>query len=131
MGRIRAMLASTCMKCTQLFAKQIRIEEAEKIHIHWNDVRILMEPEQFRTFFAAVASAVNNWDGNLSPDKDKVLAHFEFNSDIIFRDELKIELQQDGNIHFHYNDIRIEMIPDTFIALCDLFEKARRNYEKV
>ena len=131
MGNVRDILSRIFLKTDQLFKKQIRIEQAEKIHVHWSDIRILMEPSQFRSFFVAMTLAIKAWDGGLSPDSDKVLSHIEFDEEVVFNREVSIELQKDGNFHFHYNDLRIEMTPDTFVILANLFCDARKIYENI
>ena len=127
MGNIKRVLSKESLESKPLFANDLRIENAEAVHVHWRDLRILMSPNQFDSFTQGSTIADNHWDGELT-GIDTLLSHTGIPEGIIFGDEAKVEELRDGNIHVHWRDLRLELTPKDFISLSILLEEARREY---
>lgn len=128
MGNIKKVLAQVDFPEDPFFKSDLRIEVAEAIHVHWRDTRILMKTGQFVSFINNLGIAQNQWDGQLSADKDIILRQSKIPGDIIFNRQWKIEEQDNGCIHFHYGDIRIEMTAHAFQIMAGMFKKAKAKY---
>ena len=127
MGDIKKILGFKKLNSSPLFCNDLRVENAESIHLHWRDLRILMSQSQFSTLHNGVTEAVINWDGALS-NEDLVLSHTNLPDKIIFKDEAKVEELRDGNIHFHWRDLRLELTPEDFLSLCELIISSKNSY---
>lgn len=128
MGIIRKILAKGTFNGKPFFHDQLRIESAEAVHIHWRDIRLLATPRQFTGFCANIEIAHRRWDGDTS-EEDSVLSTWEIPDGTLFKDEIAIEEQENGVIHFHYQDARIEMTPRRFLMMAELFEQAKKEFE--
>jgi len=130
MGEVKRDLDRKILSGVSFFRDDLRIEVAELIHVHWRDVRILATPEQFRAFLDGMKAADKAWEGNLSPEQDVALSNSGIPGQVTFENIATIEEQENGCIHFHYQDIRIEMPVNRFLMLARLFEKAKMRYNK-
>ena len=124
MGHIAQVLSWSDVEKHFHFRDDLRIESAEAIHLHWRDVRILLTCKQFEDFVDALEVAYNRWDGGESAE-DLVLATIKIPDGTIFKDIISLEEQQNGDVHFHYQDMRIEMTKEMFIRLADMFAEAK------
>jgi hypothetical protein len=129
MGVVKKILAKKSFAGASFFHDQVRVEVAEAVHVHWRDSRILATPDQFTGFVKCLANAHFVWDGKLNED-DTTLSELTLSNDILFNCTGVIEEQENGIIHFHYQDLRIEMTPERFLMLARLFEQAKREYNK-
>jgi hypothetical protein len=127
MGLIKRILSRKVFSGQPFFHNQLRIESAEAIHIHWRDIRILATPRQFTELIFGMENARNAWDGKLS-EQDIALSNNTLPEDTLFFNEGVIEEQENGCIHFHYQDMRIEMTPERFLMMARLFEQAKKAY---
>lgn len=127
MGDIKAIL-STSQKNKSYFSDDLRIEQAEWIHLHWRDVRILLTQDQFAFLRQNLINAFDVWNGKLS-NVDMVLSTEKIPDDTIFRGAVSIEEQMNGDFHFHYHDMRIELSREQFIKIADQFVEARRKID--
>lgn len=121
MGDVKEILASVNTKEQPHFRDDLRIEVSEAIHLHWRDCRILMTPKQFVNFGGAVVKAGTGWSGRLA-EEDTVLCLTKITEDTIFKQQWKIEEQENGSIHFHYGDIRLELKMSEFIKMACMFK---------
>lgn len=124
MGKIVRLLAKEEFVNRSLFENCIRTEIAECFHVHWRDMRILMDRDQFTTFIKCVTES----HSGLKFGEDRLLRMLDVPGKAPFRDEAKIEEIEGGCIHFHYRDMRLELEPACFVKLCNLFSEARRKY---
>lgn len=127
MGDIKEILAEIEFDGQPLFGDKLRIESSEAIHIHWRDLRILATVNQFMEIGEGFKRAFGTWNGNLS-ENDITLSETTIPEDIIFENKGKIEEQNNGVIHFHYRDIRLELTVKNFLLVAFLFNKAREGY---
>ena len=128
MGDISKILNKEKLDTTPLFENKIRMEASESFHFHWRDGRILMTPKQADAFINSAITVGRDWDGELYSETDLVLENSDIPEEILFCNEAKIELLKDGNIHFHWRDLRLELVPKDFITLCNLFLDAKKEY---
>ena len=129
MGEIKKILSQLELKQDPYFYKDLRIEVSEAIHIHWRDTRILLTPNQFNDFINAIGRASYNWNGGLA-NQDTVLDNSIIPDEVIFDKHMSLESQENGGVHFHYNDIRIEMSVQAFVSMANMFKDSLQKYYK-
>lgn len=125
MGEIKAILSES-EKNPSYFSDDLRIEQAEWIHLHWRDMRILLTPDQFAFIRQHILNAFDVWNGKIS-NFDNVLSTDTIPDGTIFGGRISIEEQMNGDFHFHYHDMRIELAREQFKAIADLFIEARER----
>ena len=129
MGKIREILSKIELPfSSSLFEKRMSIEEAERIHFHWRNLRVLFTPRQYDVVTETFNKAIKKWDGKLNAENDLTLHDTIIPGEIIFNKEVSIEEQEDGTIHFHYQDLRLELRPKEFLKLTKLFNEAWDAY---
>ena len=129
MGTVKRVLAKKMFAGASFFHDQVRIECAEAMHIHWRDIRLLATPAQFIELMSILDFANLKWNGRLSLE-DITLYESTLPDETLFNCAGYIEEQENDVIHFHYQDMRIEMTPERFLMLARLFEQAKREYNK-
>lgn len=129
MGKVIQLLSCVKTADKAMYKENTRIEVSEAVHIHRRDVRTLMTTNQFEQFSTSVEKARKRFDGELSPF-DIILNSSEIPDSELFDREWKIEEVEGGIIHFHYGDLRIEMIPERFKMLAGLFQTALEVYDE-
>lgn len=127
MGEIKQLLSSTSFYAPSYFSEDLRVEVSEAIHIHWRDTRILLTVNQFKAFVHCLDTAYGNWNRNLS-DLDILLQNTKLPDDVIFKQSASLEEQVNGCIHFHYNDVRLELKISDFLNLAVMFKDAHELY---
>lgn len=123
MGNIKAIFSES-RKNHSYFSDDLRIEQAEWIHLHWRDVRLLLTPDQFAFIRQHIMNAFDVWNGKIS-NFDTVLSTDTIPDGTIFGGDISIEEQMNGDFHFHYHDMRIELSREQFIKIADQFVEAR------
>jgi len=128
MGDVKTVLATKDFM-DAYFEDALRLEVSEAVHLHWRDTRILLTPDQFKTFYNCLLRGYNVWDGGLA-DQDTVLHECVLPNGILLEPVVSLEEQENGCIHFHYKDIRVEINQSNFVNMALLFEEAKVNYFK-
>jgi len=124
MGVIRKVLAKSEGGNTFYYKDSLRIEQAEFVHLHWRDVRLVLNEQQFAFLIQFINKADKVWNGYIGTE-DTVLSTAEIPDGVIFDNIISIEEQENGDVHFHYQDMRIELSRIMFVHLADLFIEAR------
>lgn len=140
------------------------VELKENFHLHWQDVRIEMMPEDFDNFVEALVNAREEWKKDGKPkeqentkrygwwpgeegydfdkDRDKKLNknsepchHFKLfprteSGNINFDSVFQVELQVNGQYHFHYKNFRIELGKNRFKEMANAMKKSSDSVEK-
>lgn len=108
----------------------IRIELQEAFHIHYKDLRLLFRnPETFEALNKAVTQAYRKWTEMGKPFELKDMALL---SDVVLPDSgvgnrLAVELQKDGRVHIHYNDLRVHITTGDLLNWMEVFEQSQWN----
>jgi len=128
MGKIKTMLSENKLKGDSLFSTYVRIESSECVHLHWRDCRIVLTPKQFTELVKTMNVAISKWNGHCDDSKDILLEMTEIPESCLFKNRLALEVQEgpEGIIHFHYDDLRIEMELYRFWDFVEAFEKAKQ-----
>lgn len=114
MGVVTKLLAIDSIPEPVLFDDCARVKEDEFIAIYWRNVRIAMPEGQFDKLlsmlneFSSVRHNKYIMDAKISP-----VLH-----------EVRIEHNDNGRIHIHYLDFRIEMTEQEFIRFAFLIQGA-------
>ena len=145
MGRILQHLAETNIDTKTIFDRRMVLECCETFHLHWRNLRLEFNHENFLKFIETVISAFKNWQANGLPRQH---AHFEMGRNLLSHpmcapDEFKIErcdnlykqhrgsrdaeFFEDDFIHIHYRDLRMEMPRDEFLEIAERFREAKEN----
>ncbi len=109
----------------------------EDIHIHWQDIRIEMEADDFETFAVSIRDAYKNWvDGGRKKVSKEVIVLSRWPSHhrrvfprtemekLYYDNAFQIELQEKGHIHIHYNNFRWELSVKQFYKVLLVMLKA-------
>ena len=135
MGFIKRILAKQTLDNVPKFWNKVRIEAGEEklMHFHWRDLRILFSPvgeySQFKEFTKTIVESLDGTE-KFEDGKDIYVSMRKIPDKIIFGNEMKIEEQINGDIHFHYRDTRLELSAQDFMLMSDLFNEAKYNYLK-
>lgn len=126
MGVIKTMLCAKELSGEAMFHDKLRIEgAADGTHFHWRDVRLIMDNDNYATFYHSVIGAT---ELHTPPFNKDTLLDEKILSQSLFLNRVTIEEQESGCIHFHYNDMRIEMSPERFLMIARAFEQAHEKY---
>ena len=129
MGIVKHNLAKENFAIEPYFKNDLRLEVSEAIHLHWRDIRILLTIPQWEEFYDCMVQGYKGWTGGLH-SIDVVLDERKLPNEILLDPVVSLEEQENGCIHFHYKDMRIEMPQDAFVKMAGIFEQARANYFK-
>lgn len=134
MGEIRKILYER--ECGDgFYDKSARIEIAECVHFHYNDMRLFMNKEVFLKVSDMFAKARKKYDQLGQPDnlEQMVLLDDCVLPENIAKHRIAIEIQKDANVHIHYNDLRIHINLGDLMVWFETFEQANANmpYEYV
>ena len=149
MGNTIKTLAEKKLKAeSDIYSDFLSLEICENFHIHWRNLRMLFNKEEFEIFHSAVISAYNKWKllGKPSPKIDEknqalipptYLCNGKVNPVHGERpNDFAIEVQGDlphippNFIHLHYKSLRLDVSHKEFLELADLFIKAKEEFLK-
>jgi hypothetical protein len=148
MGWIEKLLASTDIKPnSDIYPDFHSIERCENFHIHWRNLRLVLDEDEWEVYCNSIWSAYQKWcsQGKPSPveqpDKEdpnkkdtKVPPSYLHRGKVKpthgeLSTELAIEKQVDQHyaknaVHFHYKSLRLDLSVDEFLLLAEEFSKA-------
>lgn len=144
MGNTIKLLAEKKIKAkSDIYTDMHTLERCECFHLHWRNLRMLFNKEEFEIFCKSVVSSYRAWllSGKQNPEKDKSLPQYLFNSKINpihgeRPNDFAIEVQGDlphmplNMIHIHYKSLRLDVSHKEFLELADLFAKAKEEFLK-
>jgi len=118
----------------RLCSTRLCIDICENIHIHHRDLRLEFSIPEWNNFAELIKLSdielkhqiSNGYVENESHDLRKQLKIDIQNKPDYFPDRIQIELQENGTIHLHYFDIRLEFNEKDFINFCKSIKKSRR-----
>ncbi len=123
-------------------------EICENFHLHWRNLRMLFNKEEFELFYRAVVSAHTKWEelGKPSPHIDKENqasipptylftgklnpVHGERPNDFTIEVQGDLPHMPKNFIHLHYKSLRLDVSHKEFLELADLFIKAKEEFLK-
>ena len=132
MGKLIKILSKTKL-LPGLFFKSIRIESAECIHLHWRNMRIVLNKKQFQLFHNSINKAYEKWKKiNFIKGKNDgiILEDQKIPNNISIKPELSCELNE-NTIHVHYKDLRIELTIDEFLKFANTIKKAESQLKQI
>lgn len=133
MGKPLSILSQEKVNYKTIFSKRLSIESAETFHIHYRNLRLEFQKENFEILIKAMKRAYDNYIGDMGIKvPGQVFLDLSFNlkeKKIAKSDELKIELcenlyipnkegifgkganfyEERAYIHIHYRELRIEL----------------------
>lgn len=128
---------------SDIYADMRTWERCEDFHLHWRNLRLIFNKEEFELFCKTTNAAYEKWKslGCLDPEPGKSLPEYLFCSKVDPTHsrrpaDLKIELQ--GNlpympenfIHIHYKSYRLDVSHREFIELAKAFALALKVFKK-
>ena len=150
MGRIKKLLVSKKIRAeSDIYKDMHTLEICEDFHLHWRNLRMLFNKEEFDKFCKAVNHAWTKWQRQGKPEPemdedDKTLTppiylysgtvppiHGERPED--FQIEIQDSPWLPDNpdfIHIHYKSLRLDVSHDEFLELAELFAKAKEEYKE-
>lgn len=144
MGNTIKFLADEKIKAeSDIYSDMHTLERCECFHLHWRNLRMIFNKQEFETFCKAVLHAWTKWQrqGKPDPEPGKSLPEYLFSSKInpIHGErptDFMIEVQGDlpymppNMIHIHYKSLRLDVSHKEFMELADFFTKAKEEFKK-
>jgi len=144
MGNTIKLLAKKKLKkISDIYSDFLSIERCEDFHLHWRNLRMIFNKDEFEIFCSAVLHAFATWKnrGSKDPELGKSLPeylHFSKINPVHGRrpDDFAIEIQGDlpympkNMIHIHHKSLRFDVSHDEFLELAELFSKAKEEFLK-
>jgi hypothetical protein len=108
-------------KKSDIFTNTFNIERCEGFHIHWRNLRMLFNQEEFETFCQGVMEAYKKWEeaGKPPPEPDKDAPEYLLQKTInpihgLRPTDYAIEFiastpYQPEMIHIHYRSLRLDL----------------------
>ena len=133
---------------SDIYKDFLSLEICENCHIHWRNLRMLFNKEEFEIFYRAITSAYNQWEkmGKPSPkidEKNQALIpptylctgkinpiHGERPEDFAIEVQGDLPHMPSSMIHIHHKSLRFDVSHKEFLELADLFAKAKEEYKK-
>lgn len=144
MGNTIKILVEKVLKAkSDIYSGMHTVERCEDFHLHWRNLRLIFDKEEFKIFCNAVRDAQNMWirQGCPSPEPDKSLPDYLYTSEISpihsrRPTDFVIEVQGDlphmpeNMIHLHYKSLRLDVSHDEFVELAEAFSEALEEFKK-
>tara|TARA_R110000824_G_scaffold397635_1_gene600720 strand:- start:156 stop:1070 length:915 start_codon:yes stop_codon:yes gene_type:complete len=151
MGWIEKLLSETKIKPgSDIYPRFHSIERCENFHIHWRNLRLVLNEEEWETYCTAIQKAYQRWrsEGKPSPrqvpDKDdpnkkdtKIAPSYLYSGDVNavhgeLPNELAIEKQVDQHyaknaVHMHYKSLRVDLSVNEFLVFAEEVAKAAES----
>jgi hypothetical protein len=148
MGWIEKLLSRTEIKpSSDIYSNFHSIERCENFHIHWRNLRLVLDEEEWELFCTSLWSAYQKWcsQGKPSPveqpDKEdpskkdtKIKPNYLYSGKVKPKHgelptELAIEKQIDQHyaknmVHFHYKSLRMDLSVDEFLIIAEQIAEA-------
>ncbi len=144
MGNTIKTLAEKKLKAeSDIYSDFLSLEICENFHIHWRNLRMLFNKEEFEIFCKSVISSYRAWvlARKPNPEIGKSLPEYLYSGKINpihgeRPNDFAIEVQGDlpympkNFIHLHYKSLRLDVSHKEFLELADLFIKAKEEFLK-
>lgn len=138
MGRIKKILVNKDIPEKGMLHSRLIIEWCENIHLHYRDMRLEFDEKDFEQLAIAMFDGylkykkIRKENPELINDENKysVLSQGEIVDSGEFPNRLQIELQEEGHIHIHYRNLRLEMKKEDFLNIASVFIEAIDSMEE-
>lgn len=122
---------SQCLLSKRLWHEHLRIEQCEKYHFHWRNLRILLDEQQYTSLESAITESSCERKPGQSNDQDVLLREkrLDEGEEMLACIEV-ISTVAGPRIHFHYGELRLELEIKEFYQLTSLLQSARDAYEQ-
>lgn len=144
MGHVRRVLTKREIGArSDIYPDFHSIERAEEFHIHWRNVRLCLNQEEFVDFCGSCARALDAWreKGSPPPDPSKSLpeylllktvnpVHGRRPCDFAIEEQHLMPWMPTDMIHFHYKSLRIDLSSKEFVEIAELFQEALRVFRE-
>ncbi len=144
MGSVKKMLFDGKVDpVSDIYADMHTVERCEDFHLHWRNLRLIFDEEEFCQFCEAVTTAYEKWrdNGCPAPEPNKSLPEYLFFHKIPpvhgrRPTDFKIEVQGDlphmpkNMIHIHYKSYRLDVSHKEFVELAEAFALALKEFKK-
>jgi hypothetical protein len=128
MGKIKRILKEREVG-PGFYDKSARLELEECIHFHFNDLRLFLDKDEFLRLCEMFDIARQKYFALGAPestDKMHLLANTVLKESSI-GNRLAVEIQEDGRVHIHYNQLRIHLTLGDLFLFFEVFEGASKN----
>ena len=132
MGNIKKVLGAS-VDPGRLCAKRLAVDFAENIHLHHRDVRLEMSKDEWVNLLGITEDADDVY-GKLYRDeiftdhkqcrRDTTPTSTYGGGETDNPDRIQVELQENGTVHLHYHDFRIEMTTEKFLRFGQLIKQS-------
>lgn len=152
MGQTLRTLAKKDLKKNKVFDKRFVVELCELIHIHYRNLRIVLDLKDWKELARGCADSLRRWFNMDSPAlgrkhielcrkaineeqvKETMMINLNRNlykkyADKVFADGNRLE--EDNYIHFKYRNLRLELTVEEFKEMAELFADASSTLERV
>ena len=148
MGQTIKNLSRKGLSSKSIFNNRMVVEICEKVHIHYRNLRILLNISDYISFCKGCRDALDRWEKRGKPDIGgehielcrKQISNDTHNDGIQINLNHNLYLHNKGRIfsegsdlddkqyiHLKYRDLRLEMTKDEFILFAEAVEDARKN----
>lgn len=109
MGDIKRILLTGNVPAPSLNTRFV-VELSENVHIHYRNLRIEMDKDEFLLLLAAMKKIDEGTVSSFAygPDAFLALAGATLPEATPFNGRLRVEEQRNGTIHIHYRNLRLE-----------------------
>jgi hypothetical protein len=114
------------------YDRSARLELEECIHFHFNDLRLFLDKDEFLRLCELFDIAKQKYFALGAPestDKMHLLANTVLKESSI-KNRLAVEIQEDGRVHIHYNQLRMHLTLGDLFLFFEVFEWASKNIPK-
>ncbi len=112
-----------------IYNNEAHLEIQEMIHFHYKDLRLFFNKDNFLKVCDLFEQAKKKYLEIGTPEftEDMIsLSNIEFSSKNV-GNRLGIEVQKDGTVHIHYNDLRLHLNMGDLLVWFNVFENAANN----
>lgn len=110
-----------------IYEDEARVEIEECIHLHYRDLRLTFNKQDFLALGDMLAEAMETYEAIGEPattERMMLLARTRKLTPGIAKNRLGIEYQHDDTVHVHYKDLRIHLKPADFMYHAGTFRGA-------
>lgn len=134
MGKVKKLLSKEEMDPRAVLDRtRLCVDLCENIHVHLRDMRLEFSLLEFRGLMELLNNSLDGinhrvikgkWRLNESHDLVKQWKKTIDEESEYFPGRLQVELQQNGKIHVHYNNFRLDFVEDEFVKFGRAMAKA-------
>lgn len=114
---------------SDIYSDVFKIERCEDFHIHWRNLRMIFDKEEFEAFYKGVSEAYKEWEKQGKPDPEgeepkdlfagKVKPkHGRRPNDFVIEVNGKTHYMPEM-IHIHYRSLRLDLSKKELKELCE------------